>query len=201
MDSPLVSVITPSMLSRRDLLDRCIDQVKEQDYPNVEHVIVHGDTTTGGKRNNCCEIAKGEIIIHFDDDDYYAPDWISRSVHALKENNADLVGLRKAYFYKPNSLLKLYERKAGQPYVLGATMCYKRSMWERNKFRDIKVAEDKYFCAAAGEIYAHDYHTGFMATIHGDNTSSQEAFKLMAAQNIELAKQILGINYDRFIQR
>lgn len=229
MSKPLVTVITPTA-NRPEMLERCIGLFMWQDYPNKELIIVQSkdnrymdglatpvyysndistekgtivyvkDLNTGEKRNIGCEHANGEIIIHMDDDDYYAPDWISKSVQFLLDNDADLVGLNKGYFWQPNHALRWYERKPNQqPFVLGATMCYKKSMWQRNKFQPIRIGEDKKFCPNAGKVMAHDYVNGFMCIIHGNNTSSQEAFKVMKGLNPLKAKEVLGVNYDRFI--
>lgn len=225
---PLVTVITPTA-NRPEMLKRCIEQFMAQGYQNKEMYIgcnseyevsymqayfsdkAEGympvymkswdiEKTTGDKRNELIHLSDGEIILHMDDDDYYAPDWISKSVQFLLDNDADLVGLNKGYFWQPNHALRWYERKANQqPFVLGATMCYKKSMWERNKFQPIRIGEDKKFCVGAGKVMAHDYVNGFMCIIHGNNTSSQEAFKVMKGLNPLKAKEVLGDNYERFI--
>jgi glycosyltransferase involved in cell wall biosynthesis len=40
MSRPLVSVITPTIPARHDLLLECIENVQQQTYPNVEHLII-----------------------------------------------------------------------------------------------------------------------------------------------------------------
>lgn len=205
MNNPLVSVITPTA-NRPELLRRCIDQFLAQDYANKEMVIVHDnmeDVPYGGmfpmgvirimepgligyKRNLACKLSVGEIIVHMDDDDLYAPDWITRSVAALGYN--DLTGLSSAYFLQPGKHLWQYTYGGKQPYVLGATMCYWKKTWERNQFkthvgkkvqRVVRSGEDALFCANAGHIAPHDYIEGFTAIMHGKNTAMHEAFRLL----------------------
>lgn len=48
MSKPLISVITPTYQRYHLLFGRCIPSVQQQDYPNVEHVIVHDGTPEEG---------------------------------------------------------------------------------------------------------------------------------------------------------
>ena len=57
----------------------------------------------GEKRNILIEKAKGEIIVQFDDDDYYAPNYVSSMVSALTHLGADLINLRGWFLYDVRS--------------------------------------------------------------------------------------------------
>lgn len=200
MDYPLVACITPSGY-RPVLLKRCIEQFLEQDYENKIMVIVFPDNdwdkhidfewyeklcteniipiqvvfkegNIGAKRNAAVEATDAEIIVHWDDDDNYSPDWITKSVAHLLRTNAHLTGLASAKFTDGANTWQ-YIYNSGQPYVMGATMCYLRSMWERNKFPDKNVGEDNAFCTNAGIISPHYYIDSFMATIHPNNTAKK----------------------------
>lgn len=168
----LVTVITPTTLDREQFNESIIQQFNAQDYPNKEHLFSTSDLTIGDKRNMLCSLAKGRIIIHMDSDDIYAPDWITKSVNALINSGAQLTGLSTAKFTDGTNNWQ-YIYKSPQPYILGATMCYYKSMWEQNKFKDINVGEDAMFCANAGLILPHDYIDGFTATIHPGNTAKK----------------------------
>ena len=37
----------------------------------------------GAKRNIACEVAQGEVIAHWDDDDWMAPEWLRSQVETL----------------------------------------------------------------------------------------------------------------------
>ncbi len=167
---PLVTVITPSTIHR----DAFNEQIKKmfalQDYPNKEHLFDLSPGNIGEKRNGLCEHAKGEIIIHFDSDDEYSPDWISRSVEALMKSGKDIAGLARALFYdKSANKFWFYTYPPGQG-LHGATLCYYKKFWEQNKFMNMQVGEDSQFIR--GKDYAaHRYTAGFTATIHEGNTS------------------------------
>src|SRR5690606_15922277 len=139
--------------------------------------------------------ATGEIIINSDSDDWFAPNFITRSVTHLMRSGADMTGLSSAYFYLPHSQLWLYQYRGGQPYVLGSGMCYHRHVWQRKPYPDIKVGEDLEFQTNAGRIIPHDNIHLFMAMIHGKNTASHKQLSTMKRINPEIAEGILGESY------
>lgn len=173
-----VTVITPTTHDRANMNRRITDLMQAQDYPAFEHLYDFSDNPIGTKRNILCARAEGDIIIHADSDDYYAPDWITRSVEHLLSSGADITGLKRAYFYEPGKNLWQYNYTGSQGYVIGATMCYKRSWWEQNPFKDFQVGEDLKFCVHAN-VKAHDYINGFYASIHNQNTASHLALSGM----------------------
>ena len=93
-DLPLVSCIMPTY-NRRRFVPEAIRLFLTQDYPKKELVVLDDGEdniadlipsrpqiryvrldcrhSIGAKRNIACEAARGEIIAHWDDDDWYAP--------------------------------------------------------------------------------------------------------------------------------
>ncbi len=63
------------------------------DDPRVKYQNLSCRATIGYKRNALIGMASGEIIAHFDDDDYYAPNYLSTMVGQL--GPADLIKLSK----------------------------------------------------------------------------------------------------------
>lgn len=189
-----VSVITPTFAGREQFLKRCIAQFNEQDYPNIEQIIIKGDGKIGEKLNYACSVATGDIIIRMDDDDIYAPDWISKSVQFLQDTSMDCVGLSNAYFYDAprHRILEYKQRQGAQLFICGATLCFHRSVWQRNKFReDIHKGEDAYFVSGC-KSWPHDYKQGFLAVIHGGNTSSHRAIYCKEMQPSNETHKLVG---------
>lgn len=193
----LVSCIMPTSPARQQFIPLAILYFQRQDYPNTELIIlddgpqpmeqlipasgnityVHSPqkfSSVGTKRNYACALAKGSIILHWDDDDWYAPDWISRQVQALTTSGAGIAGLSSLHFFNPavkQSWRYVYDYNS-QPWVAGATMVYLKSVWEQHRFRDMQVGEDNAFVWNAGaKVIAHDYTDGFVSILHQRNTS------------------------------
>ena len=201
MTHPLVSVITPTA-NRPEMLERCIAMFLAQDYENKEHTIISDDgifrehkygtvrgaeqyNNIGQKRNAACSMTPASIILHMDDDDLYAPDWITRSVTALQTSGADIVGLHNSYFYdtRKQQGYEWIPKPHEQTYLLGATLCYWRHVWERKPFPDTSHGEDSAFISNNGRLFAHGYKEGFIATVHGGNTECHKALPLLTKIN------------------
>lgn len=198
---PLVSCIMPTA-GRPDFLLGTVRQFLRQNYPARELVIIDDSETsarhlvpaspliryyylrnsglsTGVKRNLACERAKGSVILHWDDDDWYAPDWITRQVSLLIKSRADLCGLTRLHFLDPAAATGWTYTQPGheRPWVAGATMVYHRSLWQRYPFPDLRIGEDNDFAwHSGGSITVSDYSEGFVAMLHGRNTSPKPVY-------------------------
>jgi hypothetical protein len=163
-----VSIVTPTTQDRQLFNERISTIGKLQDYPYiVEHLFDYSDSIIGTKRNKLVSKTIGDIIIHMDSDDVYATDWVSKCVQELQDNpTADIVGLSQFYAtggYK-------YIGSNTSKIVWGATMAYRKTFWERNKFADMHIGEDYMFCKKAN-THINPYINGFLTTIHSGNTS------------------------------
>lgn len=195
MNQPLVTCIMPTA-NRQKFIPLAISYFKAQSYPNKELVIIDDGLesvrnlipedpeiryyytaplgTIGVKRNYACEKANGDIIMHWDDDDWYAADWVSKQVDALITSNADITGLNRVDFYSPavDKRWRYEDLDLEKPWLCGATMAYRKSFWQAHPFIDIQVGEDYDFVWNTGaKTFALDYMTGFVALLHPHNTS------------------------------
>ena len=195
MSTPHVSCIMPTA-NRPNFIPIAVGHFLNQDYRNAELVIIDDGKESvahmlpdhhrikyfyteplgsiGKKRNYACEKSRGEIIMHWDDDDYYAYDWMTRQLKALEESQADIVGLNQIVFFSPlvNKFWNYADKNTARPWLSGATMAYRKSFWEKHPFKDLQIGEDyDYLWNSKAKIYAHEYPNGFIATLHAGNTT------------------------------
>lgn len=114
---PLISVYIPTC-NRRYLLERAVQSVVTQTYPNVEIIIsddqsdddtqdfckglvekynniiyLRNEIRSGAcvARNKAIDVASGEFITGLDDDDYFLPNRLEVLLNGLKSNNYQVV--------------------------------------------------------------------------------------------------------------
>lgn len=190
-----VSCIMPTA-NRRPFVSAAIELFLAQDYSNKELIIVDdgqdpvGDLIPcqgqieylalpqryrlGTKRNIACNVASGDIIVHWDDDDWHAPWRLSRQVQQLESGGFDICGLDRAFFVdaRLGHAWEYIHPRTTMAWVCGASLCYRKSAWALHPFADIDRAEDTRFVflsrAARIDILEND---GFLvARIHETNT-------------------------------
>jgi glycosyltransferase involved in cell wall biosynthesis len=101
----------------------------------------------GEKRNLAIEASRGEIILHWDDDDWMHPCRISYQVEHMLRASADVSGLSKVLFYEVGTgKLWLYEYpKQPQAWLCDGSLCYHKSFWAKKKFARLHIGEDTKF--------------------------------------------------------
>jgi ADP-heptose:LPS heptosyltransferase/2-polyprenyl-3-methyl-5-hydroxy-6-metoxy-1,4-benzoquinol methylase len=198
---PLASCITPTA-NRRRFLPQAIECFLEQDYSNKELIIVDdgedavGDlvprderiryirlsckTVLGEKRNQAAAEARGELIVHWDDDDWSAPWRLRYQVEELLGSSADICGLDRLFFYAPSERRAWeYVYPTGQrPWVYGASLAYRKAFWATHPFPQIGAGEDTRFVWADTRARIHvlkDPHC-LIALMHDGNCSPKRTF-------------------------
>jgi glycosyltransferase involved in cell wall biosynthesis len=156
--APLVTVVTP-VFNGAACLQACIDSVRAQDCPGVEHVVVDGGSSDGtveivrraGLRHvserdagiydamsKGVRMARGEYVHILNADDRYAgPGSLSRLVAALRGGDHDLVHARARQVREDGTMVREFGRHV--PYarlrrkmvVAHPTVVVRRSVYER----------------------------------------------------------------------
>lgn len=193
MDYAKVSCIMPTHM-RRGFLSNAITLFLAQTYPNKELVILDSRDSSdlipshpdirymvskeyplGRRRNILCEEARGDIILHWDDDDWHAPDRIDKQVGALLESGRSLCGLQTLLFFHPlDQRAWIYRYPGSFPWLGGSTLCYTRNLWKQSPFRDIQIGEDFHFvrsCSVLEDFLVMDDFQFHVGRLHPANTS------------------------------
>lgn len=130
----------------------------------------------GAKRNLLCELAQGDIIAHWDDDDWHGPERLSRQL-AEMEGETEVVGARDLTFYAPLAAEAWrFRRQPGDGLGLcGGTLMYRRSTWARSRFPDITCGEDEAFVRAqpGGVVRDLPLEGHYVAVLHRNNTAAK----------------------------
>jgi len=194
---PMVSCIMPTA-NRRVFVPQAIRYFLQQNYARRELIILDDGTeeladvipddsriryqrmvrryTMGAKLNMACELAHGEIVVHWDDDDWMAEWRIAYQVESLLTHPTDtLCGLSRILFYEPRAeraweyVYPMVER----PWVSGATFCYRREFWETHRHPDMNEGADTVFAWGLRDahVLALEKNEFYVAIVHPNNSS------------------------------
>lgn len=194
-----VSCLMPTR-GRHQLLPRAVENFLAQSVPGAELLIVSEDgvpailatafatgrvrhapcrpgLALGAKRNFACAAARGDLLVHWDDDDLHAPDRLARQVAALRDTGAAVCGSGRVLF-RETSTGRCWEYRYGgdRPWVYGATLAYTRDYWKRHPFEALDAGEDNRFvwAADAGEVLDLDDPGLCLCAVHPGNTSPKD---------------------------
>ena len=185
--------------NRRPFIPQAIRYFLRQDYPRCELIIVDDGAdpiadlvpadpriryirrtekaTVGAKRNLACAAAGGEVIVHWDDDDWYPPWRVRAQVQALRARSADLCGTSQLFYYEPaTGHAWRYVYTGGRAtWVAGNTLAYRKQFWARNPFPELQIGEDTRFVWSGAPKVVHDLADPSICVglIHGTNTSAK----------------------------
>jgi hypothetical protein len=192
----MVSCIMPTF-NRREFAGGAIEQFLRQDLPEKELIIVDDGTdpiqdlvprhpqiryirlaerrSLGSKRNLACYEARGELIAHWDDDDWHAPWRLQYQSTQFLGSSADLCGLAKVWFYDPSARQAwqyIYDDES-RPWVCGGTLLFRKKFWAEKPFAEVNVGEDTKFVwdNSNPRIITLPNPDFYVARIHGGNTS------------------------------
>jgi glycosyltransferase involved in cell wall biosynthesis len=142
----------------------------------IRYVRLPSRHTLGAKRNLACEISRGDLIAHWDDDDWIAPRRLSVQVAELLESDADVCGTRDLLCYAIDSgEAWQYHPDHERPWLAGGTLLYRRSLWTSHRFLPLTVGEDSAFVwqCAPERMRAVPDPTFYVALLHRGNTAAK----------------------------
>jgi glycosyltransferase involved in cell wall biosynthesis len=156
---PLVSVLLPTK-NRRHFIPQFLRCFYAQNYPPGRIELVVSDDgedcvedlfegiptltylrqphalTIGHKRNVLAQAARGDVLVHMDDDDYYPPSRIRHAVERLQASGLDLAGTSEMALYYPLTRELAVVGPYGRYHGLANTLAYTRHYLETHRFDD-----------------------------------------------------------------
>ena len=200
-ERPFVSVICPTY-NRRQFLPNLIHQFNYQTYPqeymelillddspqsnadiippqpNIKYTHLPEKLVLGKKRNLINSMATGDIIVCFDDDDYYSPERVAHAVNKLQVSKCQIAGSSVIHIYYPK-YDKILEFGPYAPYHgTNGTMAYTKKYLKTHGYLDDKTqAEEAHFTNNFSEQMVQlDPYKVMICIAHNKNTVDKEQF-------------------------
>ena len=145
----------------------------------IRYVHTEGRRNTGAKRNFANALAFGEIIIHFDSDDWSAPERMAEQVKFLTENARHMVvGYSDILYYRERDGGTFKYTFSGRgAYAVGTSLCYYKDYWAENRFAEKEVGEDLDFVLQSqvkGVIASTSSRGKIVALVSPDSVAKNE---------------------------
>jgi len=139
----------------------------------IRYFQLEGRLVLGAKQNLGCDLADGEIICHWDDDDWSSPIRMEQQVEALLHSRKSVTGFHSMMFYD-EIRRRVWHYQGPLDWVVGSSLCYLKSYWADDPFPTISVGQDTYMvlqARARRELYPLSGRDQMVARRHSSNTS------------------------------
>lgn len=195
-DGPLVTCVLPTA-GRPLWAAQALRYFARQSYPHRELVVVDSGRTpldlplpegaqvvraapgtpVGEARNLGAARARGTLIAHWDDDDWYAGDRLARQVAFLTATGAAVCGLGSMLLYRlhDGDAWWYHPMPEDPTFLTGATLLYRTDLWHEHPLPPRGVAEDAAWLAGLprGTAAPMPDDGWFVAVAHGSNTAAK----------------------------
>src|SRR5579859_2153602 len=112
--------------------------------PDVTYLRLTAPVPTGTKLNLGIEMSRGDIVQKLDDDDFYAPGFLSAAIARLRRaRREDALVAWCCFLVLIARDRRLYS--SGHGWNAGGTLCFRRALWRRRPFRDMYHSSDSWF--------------------------------------------------------
>jgi glycosyltransferase involved in cell wall biosynthesis len=222
---PLVSCVMPTA-GRAAFVELALRYFLRQDYPARELIVVDDgrasvahlmpddervrytalESVLGAKRNHACALARGELIVHWDDDDWMAPDRLRRQVVPLLDDGADVCGAASLLYLDRNRrrAWRYAYPRGRRRWVTGNTLCFTRESWERDPFPEVRVGEDTRFVWSerSRRLLVLEDDEFLVGLIHDANASPKNTGDpWWSAVALERVERVLGDDARAYLQQ
>ena len=130
------------------ILDDGTDSIEDlvSSIPQVRYVRMESRQPIGKKRNMTHAMAKGDILVYMDDDDYYPPTRISHAVESLSKSNALCAGSSVIHVYFDHIHKIIEFGPYGPNHATAGTFAMKRELLAQTSYDETaSMAEERHF--------------------------------------------------------
>lgn len=203
--------------SEQSNADLCIDEESDGLLPLLLHEVKNvryfhepspPHAETGKLHNRACELAEGDVIVQWDDDDWQSPGRILQQVRALGGASKDVTSeypsgamtfTSQFYWYHLGERRACKARSWHHGGSAGATFAYHRKAWEACPFRDVPQGEDSFFWQdheARGTPMIDTKDPEMVVYIRHNQNGSHATSDDFTDEDTREARRILGDNVD-----
>lgn len=182
-------------MNRRAFIPAALRMFFAQDYPNMELIVIEdGDDdvsdllnpvgysvryhrfegTLGAKLNYGAQVARGSILVNYDDDDWNSPTRIPDQVAHMRVTGKPFVGMSSLIFYEEGKDFG-WEYTGDAWYAPGSTHAYTREYALANPRPDMTVGEDNVAAERAKELGAISTISGLTCLVARDHAGNCSA--------------------------
>lgn len=137
---------------------------KAKKYRNVHIFQLPEETSLGNCLNFGVDKSTYSHVAKFDDDDYYAPSYLTEYMQVFKKTGSDVVGKRAHYLWlKGKRVLILRYPRFENIFVNvlpGATLAIKKTVFQKVRFANQSTSEDYKFCKDSRRLGFKIYSAG-----------------------------------------
>lgn len=147
-----------------------------RDHPGVIYERVYGSQPIGWLRNRCIELAldqNADVVVFWDDDDYYPPTRISAGLAALEATpDADIAGSSKMYLLLTKENVLMTTGPFGPSHATAATYTIRRRYLETHRFNptDVRGEERQFTDEWTAKVVQVPAEQTIVVMGHGRNT-------------------------------
>lgn len=197
-------ILDDSPTTNQDIID---EFKRKNPKENIMYHYQSEKLTLGKKRNELNKLAKGDILINFDDDDYYPPDKVKYTVTKMNQQKADVAGSSEIYLYFTQTKQMMISGPFSNCHSTNGTIAFRKS-WlyggnnifnktiQRKYNDDANKAEEKDFLDDfQNPILQIPALTAILCIAHGENTVDKYPMRQnMRETNVKL-KDIVKDKY------
>lgn len=150
------------------------------------------------------EKSKYPIIAKFDDDDYYAPPYLSDTIKSLSLEGVGVVGKSCTFVYfTEKKIIAIQNINSENKYVnrvAGSTLMFKKELFDKIRFHDMDLGEDINFCKDCLKIGYKIYSTNRFYYVYIRNNKNKHTWKIDNGYILKHCKELSKVeNYKEYI--